>query len=307
MDGARLGPARTAQVDDAPPARQTGAPRYPRYRLIRERRGPWLQLFDVAGFEWNRLEVAIDDLPDALVGLRILHLSDLHLRSRWLAGYDTLIERLRQSPPDLIVVSGDFVEHRADHRAALPTLRRLITGLSSRLGTYAILGNHDGDLLGPRLRDWGVRDVSGRTARLESPDATLEIVGVPSVSRLDLDDAWLGSIGPRQPGVPRVVLSHYPDSIRRLAPLECDLILAGHTHGGQVCLPSGWPIITHDKLPRRMSKGVHALPRGALLVVHRGFGFADLPLRVFCPAEVIEIELVHDLVSPPPERERFYY
>ena len=149
----------------------------------------------------------------------------------------------------------------------------------SRRGTFAILGNHDGDLLGPRLLEWGVHLVSARTARLESSRATLELVGVPSVSRLDPFDEFVRSIGPRQRAVPRLVLSHFPDSIRALHPLGADLILAGHTHGGQCCLPGGIPLVTHDSLPRRMSRGVHELPNGSLLVVNRGVGFANLPIR----------------------------
>ena len=83
-----------------------------RFTLHRPRRGPWLQLFDTAGFEWNRLTVSIDDLPPALAGLRLLHLSDLHLRPRWLRAYDELIHRIDASPPDLILVTGDFVTPR---------------------------------------------------------------------------------------------------------------------------------------------------------------------------------------------------
>jgi len=260
-----------------------------RFVFERPRRGPWLQLLDPRGLEWNRLTVAIDDLPPALGGLRLLHLSDLHLRPKWLRAYDELIQGIDANPPDLIVVTGDFVEHRMNFRSTLPALERLVKRLNSRLGTFAILGNHDGDLLGPRLLDWGVHLVSGRTARLESPDAVLELIGVPSVSRLDPIGAFVRSVRPRQRGVPRIVLSHFPDSIRELAPLGADLILAGHTHGGQCCLPGGLPLVTHDSLPKRMSKGVHEVPGGALLVVSRGLGFATLPVRVFCPAEVIEI------------------
>ena len=285
MDGNPL----TLEIPAAPHASTRGAAA--RFTLERPRRGPWLQLLDTAGFEWNRLTVAIDDLPPALHGLRLLHLSDLHLRPRWRRAYDELVQGIDANPPDLILVTGDFVEHRMNFRRTLPTLERLVNRLRSRLGTFAILGNHDGDLLGPRLLDWGVRLVSGRTARLEAPDATLEIVGIPSVSRLDPVHAFVESVKPRGPGVPRIVLAHFPDSIHKLGPLGADLILAGHTHGGQCCLPGGFPLVTHDSLPRRMSRGVHELPGGALLVVSRGLGFATMPLRVLCPAEVIEIRL----------------
>lgn len=262
----------------------------PRFRVERLRAGPWIQVGSVTGFEWNRVHVTLDGLPEALSGLRIIHLSDLHLRARWCPAYDLLNDRLRLDPPDLIVITGDFVEHRADHRKALPTVERFVTGLRSRHGVWGILGNHDGDLLGPRLRQWNVHVICGRVARLPLGDAAIELVGVPSVSRRDLCDEFVRSLPPLDPGMPRLVLSHFPDSVLRMRDLQAHLVLAGHTHGGQVCLPGGVPVITHDDLPRLMCQGIHPIG-DKLLIVNRGLGFASLPLRLFCPPEVIEIVL----------------
>jgi predicted MPP superfamily phosphohydrolase len=87
------------------------------------------------------------------------------------------------------------------------------------------------------------------------------------------------------------VLCHYPDLIRpAAAKIAPDLYLAGHTHGGQICLPGERAILSHDSLPKSMCKGAHDYD-GTCLIVSRGFGFSTLPLRVFCPAEVVEIEL----------------
>ena len=107
----------------------------------------------------------------------------------------------------------------------------------------------------------------------------------------DLDAAYVASLPARTPGVVRIVLSHYPDHVRRIRPLEADLMLAGHTHGGQVCLPGGRPLITHDKLPRPYHHGVHRFEK-TWVIVSRGFGFASPPVRLFCPAEVVQITLV---------------
>ncbi len=249
-----------------------------------------MQLGRITSFEWNRVDVSIPVMSPAMRGLRIVHLSDLHLRPEWWPVYDRLIDEVAAEPPDLIVVTGDFVEHRADHRATLPTVRRLLGQLQSRQGTYAIVGNHDGDLLRPRLQEIGVHILCGRTARLKSKEATIELIGVPSVSRFDLRDQFVRSILPRESGVPRLVLSHFPDSILELDGLEADLILSGHTHGGQVCLPGGFPIITHDRLPRRMCRGIHDIG-DKLLIVNRGLGFASMSMRLFCPPEVVEIRL----------------
>lgn len=253
-------------------------------------RGPWVQWWSIQQFDWTEARLPIADLPDTLVGLRIVHLSDLHFRDVWFSGYDQVIGRLAAHPPDLVLITGDFVEARADHRPALPHLRRFLSRLQSRLGIFGILGNHDGDLLGARLPQMGVTLINGRTARLESRHASIELIGLPGVHRRDLTRRRVRCISRRTPGVPRIVLSHYPDHIRKLDSVQPDVVLAGHTHGGQVCLPNGFAPLTHDALPRRMSKGIHRV-RGSWLVVSRGMGFATWRVRAFCPAEVIELEL----------------
>jgi hypothetical protein len=83
-------------------------------------------------------------------------------------------------------------------------------------------------------------------------------------------------------------MSHYPDQFHRAKPLAADFFLAGHTHGGQICLPGGIPIITHDRMPRRYASGIHRLGE-TWYIVSRGMGYASLPLRVNCPSEVAEV------------------
>jgi predicted MPP superfamily phosphohydrolase len=87
-------------------------------------------------------------------------------------------------------------------------------------------------------------------------------------------------------------LGHYPDQVRFVSHVAApDLMLVGHTHGGQICLPGGRALLTHDYLPKRMARGVHHFGQ-TLLIVNRGFGWTRLRLRVFCPAEVVELRLV---------------
>jgi uncharacterized protein len=251
-----------------------------------------MQVFGPHGFEWNRHELAIEDLPRQLNGLRMIHLSDLHLRPHWTAAYDRFIHRLAEDPPDLLLITGDFVETKRNQLPVLPTVRRLLGRLSARHGIFAITGNHDGDLLAPHLSALNVAFIDGQslTLRPGTSPCRLELIGLPGPYRHDFDPAFLRRIPPRVCGVPRIVLSHYPDLYRQTQPLNADLFLAGHTHGGQVCLPGGRALITHDALPKHLCKGVHRFGR-THLVINRGFGFASIPLRLFCPAEVIEIIL----------------
>jgi predicted MPP superfamily phosphohydrolase len=244
------------------------------------------------GFEWTRVRAPVPGLAEELNGFRFIHLSDLHLRGPWSRAYDTLVEGLAQSPPDVIFITGDFIDNKHDHRPGLRTVQRLLPQLKSRLGIYGILGNHDVDLISPYLRELGVNLIDCRRALLEVPNgARLDLIGLPGLDRRDLDAHFIASQPPKQPGTLRVVLSHFPDQFRRTRPLGADFFLAGHTHGGQVCLPNGRAIITHDRSPWPFYKGVHRRD-GTWYIVSRGLGFSGLPLRLNCPAEVAEITVI---------------
>ena len=251
----------------------------------------WFQTAWSGRFLWRRHDLPVAGLSPALDGLRIVHLTDLHLRGFWTRAYDRLLDMLRADPPDLLVMTGDFVDDKFDPRRALPTLERLTSALAplARLGLWSVVGNHDGDLIGPRLAALGACVLDGRCARLtDAGGAALDLIGLPGVNREDLQPDVLHAAPPRVAGSLRVVLGHFPDQILRLDPLRPDVYFAGHTHGGQVCWPTGRPILTHDALPRRMSSGVHRVG-GSWLVVSKGLGYSKYPVRLFCPAEVVEV------------------
>jgi predicted MPP superfamily phosphohydrolase len=242
-----------------------------------------------AEFEWTRIRLPVRLLPAELEGLKILHLSDLHTTGAWSRGYDRLVERVEAAGADLLLMTGDFVDSKFDHRAALPVLKRLLPRLKARLGVWGIMGNHDVDVVGPYVMGMGVNLIDGRRVVLESSSGVkVELIGLPGVARTDMDAGFVGSVPAKPQAALRVVLSHYPDHVRRVRPLGADLFLAGHTHGGQCCWPGGRALITHDSLPKALCKGVHRYG-GCWMVVSRGFGFAGIPLRVFCPGEVGEI------------------
>lgn len=259
--------------------------------VTRTPRPPWFMFRGPIGFEWTQIRAPVSGLADELRGFRFVHLSDLHMRGYWSRAYDALIEGLDKSPPDLLIVTGDFIDNKHDHRLGLRTLQRLLPRLKSRLGIYGILGNHDVDLIDPYLRDMGVHLCDGRRAVLESgTGAKLELIGLPGLDRCDLDSHFIASQPPKEPGTLRIVLSHFPDQFPRTKSLQADFFLAGHTHGGQICLPNGRAIITHDRSRWPFYKGIH-LRDGTWYIVSRGLGFSGLPIRINCPAEVAEITL----------------
>src|SRR3954454_7688963 len=183
---------------------QSPTPSRARFRYIRPRRGPWLQVVWLAGFEWNCVELEIAGLPDALVGLRIWHLTDTHLRRRWREALDEVIGRAKVHPPDLMLFTGDFVDDKRDHRPALPLVERMVRGLRGKFGTFAVIGNHDGDLLGPRLTNWGVRLLMHRRVEVNVNGAAVELMGLPGVDRLDLNERFIADAPAKKAGVPRI-------------------------------------------------------------------------------------------------------
>lgn len=254
------------------------------------RRGRWIQL----GLGWDLSHIEIDlpiaGLPPALDGLRLLHLSDPHLHASWHRSYDRALERIAGLNVDLIAFTGDWIEDKFDHRTGLATALRFARGLRSKFGTFSCLGNHDGDLLAPHLLDAGVHVLVGERRAIAGGDATLEVIGLPSVYRTDLSDALLESFGPPTATAFRLALCHFPDQVRRIGPLAPHLMLAGHTHGGQICLPGGYPIIRHDSLPRRQIYSLHRFGP-TWLHTSRGLGCSKWNVRLFCPPEITVIRL----------------
>jgi predicted MPP superfamily phosphohydrolase len=280
----------TADAVGQPPARASGV-------VERPRRGPWLDLWPPHDVEWNIARLQVPGLPAAMEGIRIAHITDLHVRPAWRSGYDRLLEQLKRERPDLLLVTGDFVDNKQDHRPTLPFLYRLLEGFTARLGCFGILGNHDTYALAPRLQGTNVRLITGKRELVPVDGATIELIGLEGVKRKELTQRFVDSLPPREKNSVRIVLSHFPDHLKKTKSLRPDLFLAGHTHGGQVCLPGGFPILRHDTLPRRLCTGVHKVD-GTWLIVTRGIGATGLPIRAFCPPEVMEIRLTSVVNGP---------
>lgn len=273
------------------PQTETASGPHWRAELRRPRIGPSLHFWSISGFEFNSMSLALDGLPDALAGVRILHITDLHLRSTWPIGLDDLVARVKANPPDLVLYGGDQAHNMHHLGPSLPQVERLVTELPAKVGSFAILGNHDGDLLTPKLNAWGVPMIAHQLVEVSVNGSPIEIFGYPGPERADIQAEMGKTYPPKRAGVPRIVLSHYPDLIHYAEKLSPDLYLAGHTHGGQICLPNGTPILRHDSLKRKYCRGVHNY-HDICLVVSRGMGFSSpLQVRAFCPAEAIEIEL----------------
>ncbi|MDB5324442.1 MAG: putative Ser/Thr protein phosphatase [Phycisphaerales bacterium] len=257
-------------------------------------RQPWQTVIEAGvprSLVWSQYTLPIRNLPPKLNGLRILHLTDIHLTPRWMPSLDKVLERVAANPPDLTCITGDFVEAKHDAGPSIANVRRLVSGLKSRLGIYGTLGNHDGDVLPTFLPDWPVRILLNEVLTLTDGDTRLEIIGLHGVEPCDTPERFYTDLPPRPANTLRLALVHFPSLVLKFPPGDVDVVMAGHTHGGQVCFPGGHPLMTHDPLPRRFARGVHEID-DRWLVVGRGIGFSTYKVRAFCPPEAIELTLI---------------
>jgi predicted MPP superfamily phosphohydrolase len=250
----------------------------------------------------RRLRFPLRGLPPGLAGLRLVHLTDLHLGRFTSAGYlRGVVERANALEPDLVLLTGDYVH---GNTAFIPQVGQLLAALRPRLGTLGVLGNHDhwcdASMSRRALREAGVRLIdndrvwvgAGRLSDRPRGGA-LCIAGLGDLweDRTDLDAA-LGGVDPR---LPRLLLSHNPDFAEthaaRASEHRVDLMLCGHTHGGQVALPGiGRPVVPS----RHGSKYAHGLVQGPRfpVFVSAGIGTTILPLRLRVRPEIVVLELV---------------
>jgi predicted MPP superfamily phosphohydrolase len=242
----------------------------------------------------TRLDVATRDLPSALDGLRIVHVSDLHLGpTADRAALREAFDRVNALDPDVICVTGDLVDSPVvDLDYWLPELARL----RARHGVFAVLGNHDrhagADRVAAALRaatPW--RLLRDEVATLEIDGKRLHLVGLedrPGPETAVMLPSLLASV---PPGDARLVLVHQPSAFTTAARLGVPLTLAGHTHGGQIAVP-GLPFLNPARfMMTRFDAGTFASGR-SLLHVNRGLGTSGQRVRIGAPREVTLVTLL---------------
>lgn len=257
---------------------------------------PWLQLGGDLRFRWVKVEVPVAGLRKGWGGengFKFVFLTDVHLRRRWEPILDGVIRRIKESGARMVVFGGDFVDDKHDHRPAIPFVKRMLREIGTELGTYGVTGNHDGPKLAPRLAGEPVRlIVHERVEVAVGGGDVIELIGLAGHKSKLTTPEIIESFPAKRSGMPRVVVSHFPSLVKGAGvKLRPDLFLAGHTHGGQICMPGGRIIISHDKLPKSHGAGVCNW-KGTPMVVSRGLGFSHWEIRTWCPPEVHEITLV---------------
>ncbi|MEM6821251.1 MAG: metallophosphoesterase [Verrucomicrobiota bacterium] len=233
--------------------------------------------------------IEFSDLPNEFDKFRILQISDLHLDlDPGLA--DVVVEKIlpMKGQYDLAVLTGDFRNATyGDFHPALALTEKIVNTLDSPI--YGVLGNHDYLEMAPRLESMGVCMLLNESTDLEHNGAKIALVGIddPHLYQTDNMDRATADVCK---GVFSILLSHAPETFEQAEAAGFNLFLCGHTHGGQICLPGGYPIVTHCEAPRFCSRGNWAWKRMKGFTT-TGTGGCGAALRLNCPPEVVIHEL----------------
>jgi predicted MPP superfamily phosphohydrolase len=250
---------------------------------------PFNQVFQV---DFTERTLWLPRLPAAWDGLKVLHLSDLHLcGTPDRAFYSHVMDRCRAWDPDLVALTGDVVDSDKHHRWIIPVLGRL----RWRVAAFAILGNHDSwrdvPVIRRRLRRVGMHVLGNGWERIEVRGEPLVVIGH--------EGPWFKpapDLSACPPDGFRLCLSHTPDNIRWARRHGIDLVLAGHVHGGQIRFPLVGSVFVPSRYSRRYDCGTFA-EAPAVMHVSRGLA-GQHPLRYNCRPEVTLLVLRAGAASP---------
>lgn len=227
-------------------------------------------------------------LPEALDGLTIGHLSDFHFTGKITRAYfEYVVDRANELDVDIVAVTGDIV----DKDECIDWIPSTLGRLKSRHGVYFVLGNHDNrvtDVPGLRatLRESGLIEVAGRSLEIQVSGCRIALAGN--------ELPWFGPAGELSADqldeeTFRILLSHSPDQLHWARRRQFDLMLAGHTHGGQIRFPLIGPVVSPSLYGVKYACGAFYEPP-TLMHVSRGLSGLD-PIRINCAPELAKLTL----------------
>lgn len=229
-----------------------------------------------------RITLPIRDLPAAFVGFKLLQLSDLHLSPGSHRAAD-ILKKVKELEPDLICLTGDYL----GTVLALPDLHKFFEQLAKHYDVAAVLGNADHRPLisTAELKSWEqyFPFMNNSAVCLRRQGESLWLIGVDDphtgYDRLEM------ALAPLPEDALAILLAHSPEIINRPLDARIRLVLSGHTHGGQICLPGGAALYHNTNLSRTYSSGLHAIG-DQKIYISRGIGSTRLPLRYGCLPEI---------------------
>lgn len=251
----------------------------------------WRGRSNTLKFRIRHNDLVLAHLPAAFDGFTLLHLSDLHV-DMFPESTQALIQRVAELEYDVCVMTGDYRAWTFGEIAqAMAGMHSLCTVL--KMPIYAVLGNHDSIRMVPELEDMGIRVLLNEAVSIEQGAASIQLAGIDDAHYYRVDNIEKAADSIPVEAV-SLLLSHTPEVYLQAAHAGFDVLLCGHTHGGQICLPGGVPLTLDASCPRRIGSGPWA-HNGMQGYTSVGAGASIVEVRLNC---LPEITLHHLRCSP---------
>ena len=236
----------------------------------------------------NKITLAYPNLPKAFDGFKILHLSDLHIDS--IPGFASLINhKIKDLEFDICFLTGDY---RKDIRGSISQILMPFKILSKYIqapyGTFAVLGNHDTYLMAQYENQSGLELLVNESVEILKDNDKILVTGTDDPFNYYTEQARV-CLETRGYGF-KIALVHTTEFAKIAAENKYSLYLCGHTHGGQICLKKGWPLISHQFEGKRFNHGLWRIDK-MIGYTSKGVGVSGMPVRFNCPPEVTLITL----------------
>ncbi|HBM15610.1 MAG TPA: metallophosphoesterase [Lentisphaeria bacterium] len=237
-------------------------------------------------------EIYFDLLPESFEGYSILFLSDLHI-DMVLDIESKIFDIIDKTDFHACLLGGDYAYRYKGKNINITKefADRLIKKIHSKdKAIYGALGNHDIYEFGCFLEEKGVKMLVNESVKIAKEDSHIYIAAIDDADYYKSHDFALCEEGIEHKESFKIIISHTPDIYKEAEKFGYHLALCGHTHGGQVCLPGGFPIFTSSKAPRKYARGKwkHKNLHG---ITSNGIGCSAFAARLFCPPEIILIKL----------------
>jgi len=227
-------------------------------------------------------DIQLAALPKKFDGFTILHISDPHVDMD-VDTVNAIIRQLENVSYDICVLTGDYrAKTFGDYDATLEGMKKIKAHLDDEV--YAVLGNHDTIRMVPGLEDMGIRVLLNESTTLERDGDIIHLIGIDDAHYYRADNIEKATHDIQHEEF-SILLSHTPEIYRHAAHTDFNVMLCGHTHGGQICLPGGFPIMLDAKCPRRLGKGAWQYHDMAGYT-SAGAGTCIVGIRLNCPPEI---------------------
>ena len=253
-------------------------------------KGPWNRFSKAQPHETSEVDLSISGWDHRTKPLKIAALSDFHLGSHAddVTRLSSIVDEVNGWKPDIAVLLGDFMNTQLVGGGRIPPtmIARILSELDTRLGTFAVLGNHDwyydGHAVWKALEKHGIQVLENMSELIADQYGKFRVIGFGDDQTRNPDTAAV--FENLSDTAPAIILAHDPATFSDI-PSGPFLTLSGHTHGGQVRLPFIGPVVNASRAPLRWTAG-HIVDNDRHLYVVRGLGTSVIPFRWNCPPEI---------------------